>query len=213
MKLFLLLATVAFANLSSAQEAKKYLDEIGKYNEVSGFEDSRYNSMTWQQFYKLEEANEIVDPANYDFDLMNAAVFFAINKYRESKGLSELKFNTNLRDAAAIHSAEMVNRNFFAHENPYNAELKKFYNRIEISGFKGGFSAENISQEYQDLHNPKSYIQLAEEMIHTLSLSKPHNANMLDKNYTYLGCALLFDKKSTGNDVWYYRSTQDFGGF
>ena len=201
--------TVIFAQ----QSAESYLKQVGKYNEASAFEDKEYSQMTWEKFYKLEDANEIVDPANYDFDVMNAAVFFAINKYRMSKGLPAFKFDEHLRDAATIHTNEMTNRNFFAHENPYNPALKKFYNRIEISGFKGGFSAENISREYQDLHNPKTYIQIAEEMILNLSLSKQHNANMLDTHYTHLGCALLFDKKSTNGDVWYFRSTQDFGGF
>jgi uncharacterized protein YkwD len=201
--------TVVFAQ----QSAKSYLVNVGKYNEASGFEDPQYNNMTWQKFYKLDEPNEIIDPVNYDFDLMNAAVFFAINKYRESKGLPAFKFDAHLRDAATIHTNEMEQHNFFAHDNPYNSSLKKFYTRIEISGFKGGFSAENISREYQDLHNPKTYIQLADEMILHLSLSKPHNANMLNPNYTNLGCALLFDRKSTNGDVWYYRSTHDFGGF
>lgn len=208
-KLLFLLLAISCANGVFAQ-AKKYLDAVGKYNEATLFEDSRYASITWQQFYALEEANELVDPVNYDYDLMNAAVFFAVNKYRESRGLSSFRFDAKLRDAAAIHSAAMVNQSFFSHENARDPALRKVENRVQLCGFTGGYWAENISRMYQTMDKPKSYKQLADEMVYALSLSKGHNENMLDKTYKLLGCALTFEKKASGNS-WYYRSTQDFG--
>ena len=99
-KLLIILATLWAATCYS-QGPDKYLAEIRKYNEASVFEDERYKDMTWEKFYKLEEANDLVDPNNYDFDLMNAAVLFAVNKYRASHSIKPLKFEPRLRDAAS----------------------------------------------------------------------------------------------------------------
>ena len=206
--LFILLATLAFVHADA--QAEKYLADIQKYNESSVFEDERYKGLTWQAFYALDEAQEFVDPMNFDYDLMNAALFFAVNKYRTARGASALAFEPRLRDAASIHTDQMVKKKFFAHENPYNTQLRALNNRVELSGFFGQHIAENIARMFVDMNTPETYTQVAGKVILYLSRSKEHNINMLDNRNKLLGCSLLFD--GTGNDgYFYFRTTHDFG--
>jgi uncharacterized protein YkwD len=206
--LFILITSLTF--LSTYAQADKYLADIQKYNESSVFEDDSYNGMTWQTFYALDEAKEFVDPMNFDYDLMNAALFFALNKYRIARGASALAFDPRLRDAASIHTDQMVKKKFFAHDNPYNTSLRALNNRVELCGFFGQHIAENIARMYVNMNNPETYTQVADKVILYLSRSKEHNINMLDNRNKLLGCSLLFD--GTGSDgYFYFRTTHDFG--
>ena len=191
-------------------QASKYLAAIPKYNEASSFEDIRYKDLDWIRFYKLEEANDILDPMNYDFDLMNAAVFFAVNKYRASKHLDALKFEPRLRDAASIHSSQMVKRNFFDHINHADATISMPNVRIELCGYHGERLSENLARSFIDLNKPMTYVQVADMVVKQLSQSPEHNIHMIDPALDKLGCGLLFENKVT-DGYFYFRLTQDFG--
>lgn len=196
--------------VSASAQADKYLAQIPKYNEKSIFEDERYKGMDWQHFYKLEEANDLVDPNNYDFDLMNAAVFFAVNKYRASKGIAPFKFEPRFRDAASIHSDQMVKRNFFDHVNRYDKAIAMPNNRTEMCGYMGERIAENLARSYWDPEAPKTYVQLADMVVKELSTSYDHNRHMIDPQLDKIGCGLIFENKPS-NGYYYFRLTQDFG--
>ena len=205
---FLLSAAAVYAQ---SPEAAPYLAKVEKYNEASTFEDVKYKDLDWKGFYKLEEANELVDPVNYEFDLMNAAMFFAVNKYRASKGLAALKFEPRLRDAASIHSYQMVRKNFFDHMNYTDPKLKGPDTRMELCGYHGQKIAENLSRGYVDRSKPLTYTQLADKVVAELSRSKDHNKHMIDPDLEKLGCGLIFESKATAEGVVYFRLTQDFG--
>ena len=199
------------ASFGQSQEAAPYLAKVAKYNEASSFEDVRYKELDWQKFYKLEESNEFVDPVNYDFDLMNAAVFFATNKYRASRGVPPLKFEPRLRDAATIHSFQMVKKNFFDHMNYSDPKLQGPDKRMELCGYKGQKLAENLARGFADRGKPMTYTQLADKMIMELSKSKEHNKHLIDPELEKLGCGLIFEGSSTPEGVIFFRLTQDFG--
>ena len=191
--------------------AAPYLAKIGKYNEASNFEDVKYKNMDWREFDKLEEANELVDPRNYDFDLMNAAIFFAVNKYRASKGISPMKFEPRLRDAGTIHSYQMVIKNFFDHMNYYDSKIQGPDTRMHLCGYEGQKLAENLFRGYADRSRPMTYIQLADRVISELSKSKEHNRHLIDPDLDRLGCGLIFENVTTPEGIVYFRLTQDFG--
>jgi uncharacterized protein YkwD len=197
--------------MGQAPGAAPYLSKVAKYNEASVFEDVRYKNIDWKAFYKLDEANELVDPFNFDFDLLNAAVFFAVNKYRASKGLPQLKFEPRLRDAAVIHSYEMVKKNFFDHMNYTDAKLHGPDTRIELCGYRGQKLAENLARGYADRGKPQSYTQLADKAVMELSRSSEHNKHLTDPGLEKLGCGVLFENTATAEGITYFRLTQDFG--
>lgn len=209
MRITILLLLLLNAGFTISQP-DKYLAAITKYNEASSFEDERYRGMTWQQFYKLEEANEFVDPMNYDCDLMNAAIFFAINKYRDGLHLSQLAFEPRLRDAAMIHSNEMIKRNFFDHSNPYDPKLRMHNLRAELCGFFGEYLSENLSRSFLNMNTPLTYTQLADKTIKELSYSKDHKKNMTSNNINLLGCGFLCENRGS-EGIFYFRITHDFG--
>lgn len=209
MKTLFFLAS-CFCVSSTFAQVDNYLAAIPKYNESSDFEDPRYEKMTWQQFYRLEETNEAVDPMNYDSDLMNAALFFAINKYRSTLGLQVLNFEPRLRDAAMIQSDQMVKRNFFDHQNPYDAKIRMPNNRAELCGFNGEHLAENLARMFVDMQNLPTYTQLADKVVSTLSKSKEHNKHMVDPKYDRLGTGFIFENKPTSG-FFYFRTAQNFG--
>jgi uncharacterized protein YkwD len=190
-------------------QADKYLAAIPKYNEASSFEDERYRGLSWKQFYALEEVKEFVDPMNYDSDLMNAALFFAINKYRDGLKLSQLTFEPRLRDAAMIHSNEMVKRNFFDHVNSFDPKIRLFNQRTELCGFMGEYLSENISRTFQDMNKPLSYTELADRTIKELSTSNNHKKCMTRSDINVLGCGFIFERKHT-EGIFYFRTTHDF---
>ena len=205
--IFLLL----FASLcATAQNAASYLAKILKYNEKSIFEDMRYKAMDWKAFEKLEEANDLVDPVNYDFDLMNAAVFFAVNKYRSVKGLQPLLFEPRLRDAASIHCDQMVKRKFFDHINSFDSRVSAPDNRVELCDYHGQMIAENLARSFVLIDHPLTYVQIAEKAVAELSRSREHNKHMTDPELKKLGCGVLFEDKPL-NGYHYFRLTQDFG--
>ncbi|MFN8278449.1 MAG: CAP domain-containing protein [Chitinophagales bacterium] len=199
------------AGVASAQTAADYLARIPKYNESSQFEDDKYKGMTWQQFEALDMAKEFVDPDNYDYDLLSAAIFFATNKYRASQHIAPLVFEGHLRDAAAIHTYEMIRRKIFDHINQADAKLKMPNNRTELCGYAGERIAENLERDYVDLQKPLTYMELAEKAIRDLSRSKEHNAHMLDPNLKQVGCAIMFEAQPNSDGYWFWRLTQDFG--
>jgi len=207
----ILLLTCAIPCMAQSPGAAPYLARVHKYNEVSSFEDVMYKNMDWQKFYKLEIANTLVDPVNYDFDALNAAMFFAVNKYRESKGVPVLKFEPRLRDAATIHSYEMVKKNFFDHWNTTDPKIKGPDNRMELCGYKGQRLSENLARDYADRGKPLTYTQLADKTVKDLSKSSEHNKHMLDAGLDKLGCAVIFEDKPAGDGIIYFLLTQDYG--
>jgi uncharacterized protein YkwD len=208
MRVAAIVSLIIFSAQLSAQP-DKYLAAITKYNEASSFEDIRYKGLSWKQFYALEETKEFVDPMNYDSDLMNAALFFAVNKYRDGLKLSQLIFEPRLRDAAMIHSNEMIKRNFFDHVNSYDPKIRLLNQRTELCGFMGEYLSENISRSFQDMNKPLSYTELADRVIKELSTSSVHKKNMTRADLNSLGCGLIFERKHS-EGIFYFRTTHDF---
>lgn len=201
----------ALACDAQSPDAAPYLAKVVKYNEASSFEDVKYKDLDWQKFYKTEEANELVDPVNYDFDLMNAAVFFAVNKYRASRGIAPLKFEPRLRDAATIHSSQMVKKNFFDHMNFSDPKIQGPDTRMHLCGYNGQKLAENLARGYADRGKPMTYTQLADKTVMELSKSREHNKHLIDPELEKLGCSLIFENLASPEGVIYFRLTQDFG--
>jgi uncharacterized protein YkwD len=209
--IIILLYSQAVSSFAQSPAAAPYLAKVTKYNEASQFEDSRYKNIDWTAFYKLDEANEFVDPMNYDFDLMNAAVFYATNKYRAARHITALKFEPRLRDAATIHSYQMVIKNFFDHMNYTDDKLKGPDTRIELCGYHGQKLAENLARMYADRGRPLTYTQLADKVVYEWSKSKEHNKHLIDPDLEKMGCGLIFETVSKPEGITYFRLTQDFG--
>lgn len=197
--------------LTSAQSGYQVLEEIPRFGAPSFFKKEVYTVQDTKIFYASNEVKQLVDPANPDIHLMNAALFYATNHLREKKGLKACNFSEPLRDAAMLHTYEMVKRNFFDHYNRKNRTYYSPENRFQMFGLRPSSTAENIDLDYVNMYEKQTYLQVAERIVDALYHSKEHRINMLNKTYTQLGCAVYFESKPK-NGVWYLKATQDFAG-
>jgi uncharacterized protein YkwD len=199
------------APLFAFDSGEKYLDKINAYQKGSYFKQQVYTEHNWKSFYKMLPAQSVIEADNYDIHLLGAAVFFATNKTRESKGLKSLQFSPQLRDASIVHTDQMIEKNFFDHFNSRTPALRTPDQRIKMFGVNPGTEAENVDYTNMAINGKTTYIQLAEKIVDEFYHSPPHRKNMMGKEFTHLGCSAMFEFKDK-QGVRYIKCTQDFSG-
>lgn len=188
----------------------EFLNEIALYQKDSYYKQKVYAEHDWKSFYALKDASQVVDPDNYDMHLLNAAIFYATNKVRAGKRLPELKYNAGLRDAAVVHSQQMVDKKFFDHYNNKTRKLRNPADRIIMFG-NANVKAMSENIDYNNIAMPSktTYLQLADKLVDDWMRSAPHRKTMLSKGFSHLGCAAVFEAKDkTGYR--YIKATQDY---
>jgi len=201
----LLLLALLFLN----PDGSKFLNMIPLYQRESYFKQKVYEENDPKAFYALEPPNQIVDPNNYDLHLLNAAVFFATNKVRQDKRLKPLSFSAQLRDAALVHSQQMIDKRFFDHFNNKTRPLRSPEDRMKLFGVEAEAMGENIDWNNIEMPSRVTYIQLADKIVDAWMHSSPHRKTMLSKTYSHLGCAAVFESIDK-NGVRYIKATQDY---
>jgi uncharacterized protein YkwD len=211
MKNFLLVGFML--SFMSFDLGSRLLSKLPFYTRESYFKASVYKEKSWEQFYATKEAQQVVDPSNYDFHLLNAAFFYATNKLREEHHVKVLQFSGALRDAATFHTNEMITKKFFDHYN--NSVVPKLRSpRQRMQFFTGnhqlGLSGENCDENFVEPYESLTYIQVAERIVKDLYNSPPHKANMLEKAYRYYGCAVIFEQPRGKEQAVFLKATQNF---
>lgn len=214
-----------------------YKTEITEYlNKPSVFNDSLYLDVKSSTL--LVELRKTISIEKFDIHLLNAGIFYYTNEYRIKKNKAVLQFSAELRDAALYHALQMNVKNFYNHFNPYNKKMKEPYDRMKYFGFSGEYCGENIdkafmmnyidgkpydgdfkTKQFYYITDKKesitffTYQELAQNIVDDWIASKPHQKNMLDANYLYLGCAVMIDNKSLiTRDLPRIYAVQNFGG-
>lgn len=208
MKSFLI--AILLLPLLAMQSGNAYLDKIPQYYTESYFKEKVYAEKDWKSFSEMQEAKQVIDPKNYDMHLLNAAVLFAGNKLREEKKLKQLKYSSALRDAALIHTHEMVTRKFFDHYNRKDRKLYSPQQRIQMFIANPAAIAENCDENFIAPGEKVSYWQMGERIIKHLYGSPPHKENMLSKNYDYVGWGVIFESQPRKGGAYFLKATQDF---
>lgn len=116
------------------------------------------------------------------------------NQAREKSGLSPLKLNKKLDQAAYLKAQDMFNNNYWAHVSPSGVQPWSWLGKVHYSYDKAG---ENLAKNY-----PSSQATLQAWLA-----SPTHRANVLNKNYTDVGFAVVDGKlqdQSTSLVVAYY---------
>lgn len=205
MKIFLLFL-FPFLFIASGEE---FLKAIPAYQKDSYFKQKVYAEHYWKSFYQLKEANAVVDPDNCDLHLLNAAIYFSTNKLREENLRSTLAFSAELRDAAVVHSYQMVEKKFFSHTNSKTLKLRLPDERMRMFGAQFKTCAENIDWNNIPMPSNTTYLQLADKLVDAWFHSAPHKKTMLSKQLSHMGCAAVFEAKDKGG-ARYIKATQDF---
>lgn len=184
---------------------------------------SSYYAMGSSDFFKLDEVNKTVDPKNFDPELFAAAIFHATNIVRNQYNLPLFRFSKILYKAARLHCTNMINRNFYDHEDTGDKNNLTVEVRInKFGGYKDGF-AENIDivnmykfvdgASYYPPERPggplryehnrqiiplHTYWSLAKETVSRWMNSTGHRRNILNKTLLRMGAYgnSYFDSKN-----------------
>ena len=136
------------------------------YSPSLPFNDSQYDKTTWQEFYKMEDANKTIDLLNPDYELLAAAVFYATNEFRQNKNLPQFKYSRDLRDAADRHSRAMCDSGFFGHNDRKDTANYTPRKRINNVGGRYFIIGENLARVVlHKINNPKNYYPMKGENI------------------------------------------------
>lgn len=182
----------------------------------------------------------MIDPLNPNIDLLEKALFKATNDARRIAKLPEFETNNLLMAVAQMHAKDMIEENFYGHQNPKNAAKRKISDRVKYIG-KGEqpfyFLAENIAEYsliddfdaicydkkngrvfYFNCNNRQpigmmTYRQLAVLVVKGWVESPAHRENLYNKDYKYLGTGVRLSKNPfTKPEIPFARLVQNFGG-
>ena len=113
------------------------------------------------------------------FDLLNAD--------RAANGLKLLKLNPQLTALGGKYAQDMINRNFFAHNNP---EGQTPFDRMKQAGISYTTAGENIAINTNVNTAEAAFMNSAE-----------HKANILSSTYTDVGIGVRYDAQGSAHVV------------
>ncbi|MDO8967911.1 CAP domain-containing protein [Algoriphagus sp.] len=217
------LLILSFSLLSFIAQAQTWTPESYKV----------YNEST---FYRLESLYEVIDFKKVNFDLLQAAIFYVTNEERKKANLKPFEFQSKIENVAAGHAQDMVKYGFYSHTSSIRIK-RTVQDRFHLEGLNPKYYGENICSTYglqyqsgrkvnppypsgeftyaltskREKIPPHTYISFAKEVVKLWMNSPGHRQNILNPNFTSLGCgARLYLEKSFYN-MPYFMVVQNFG--
>jgi len=149
---------------------------------------SMYSQYTYQNYTDYTPFTQAIDANKLDAELLESAIFYETNRQRAKYGLQQLSFDHALCVCAHNHSVDMVEHNFFSHKSPV-AGKTAMKDRLSQVGYVNCLCAENIA--YCAVKS--SYAETARHLVEDVWMnSEGHRRNILNGNYTHLGCGAAF---------------------
>jgi len=231
---YLLPLSIVALFISADNNYNTYID--GYVAQKTVYDDDVYATHS-PTFNAYEAAQTKVVPfGTIDYHLLNACIVYHTNVYRVKMKRHPLKFSKALRNAAAFHTLQMNERNFYNHMNNGLKQMKTPQLRMKYFDYPGEYVGENITKTFamnykegqpydkrentfhyvagkQDTVPYLSYFELAANIVDSWIKSPLHKKNMLDVNYTHIGCATIIETKSLlGRNMPNVFAVQNFGG-
>lgn len=128
---------------------------------------------------KQEQFQDEFPDKNYILEGDDAEILLMldlINEERTSRGFVPVEFSNELTYMGEQHSLDMIDRNFFSHDNPDGGTIDLRRKDLGIQTFVGENISKNVSVTAS--HN-------------SLMLSPPHKANILNPNWNRLGIGII----------------------
>jgi uncharacterized protein YkwD len=123
-----------------------------------------------------------------DLGQVRAAMLAAVNAERKRAGSPSLTANARLDRAAQRHAADMLARNYFAHESPEGHTVRE---RAKDAGYDWRAIGENIAEGQTSVA----------EVMTTWMHSPGHRRNILDRDFKELGVGLALGRSGGGYRV------------
>lgn len=124
-------------------------------------------------------------------------LFVHLNEYRQSHGLSPVRWNEQLEQSALYHGHRMIQLGEFEHTLSDGVELTQRFQRV---GYDFSSGAENLYM----IHNPKYLIHQYAEAMHVGWVNSPGH----EKNLRFDGSEVGIGVVTDGETYW---ATQNFG--
>ena len=129
---------------------------------------------SWQLLDKSQKVKGVIT------NLSPSEIISLTNLERTKSRLTPLKPNQALSEAALLKAEDMINQGYFAHlDNQGNGS----WNFIENQGYIYQYAGENLAKNFSS----------ADSLVSAWMKSDSHRNNLLSKNYTNIGVAVLED--------------------
>jgi uncharacterized YkwD family protein len=122
-----------------------------------------------------------------DFGAYQQEVLNIVNKERTSRGLSALKFNTEVSKVATLKSQDMIDKGYFDHNSPTYGSPFDMMKKFGITYRSAG---ENIAMGQKT----------PQEVMTAWMNSEGHRKNILNSSFTEIGIGIA--KDSNGRLYW-----------
>ncbi|MBN2354405.1 MAG: CAP domain-containing protein [Spirochaetales bacterium] len=195
-----------------------------------------YASVTTTTFRRDPRFLTAIDFKAIDYPLLDAAVFYATNEIRLSRGLKPLAYSAALEEAASGHARRMAEKNFFSHTDPLDKKRATSTDRLRLAGVADPHPAENIAKEFGlryvggksvykrgpgkfsyspsgPLIRPHTYLSFADAVLKSWMNSSGHRANILSPNGLELGCGARYYESGSFNNMPMFMAVQNFQWF
>ena len=196
------------------------------------WEYKEYEKYNYKSFAALPEANKKINMTNIDYKLLHAAIFYETCRQRVLHKLKLFKHSPALEKAALGHSIDMVKRNFYSHTSVIRGKRTPS-ERLALVGIKGGTGGENIARTFGIMYDgtapipvpPKNgvfryldgkiierhtYLSLGKVCLKGWMNSPIHRKNILNPNFTYLGCGAYYYMRANFYNMDMFKGTQNF---
>lgn len=212
------------------------LSLISFFSQGQTWTSESYRSFDESTFYRLEALYRVIDFKKVDFPLLHAALFFVTNAERKSANLKPFKYQSKIESVAFGHAQDMVKYGFYSHTSTIRIK-RTVQDRFHLEGLNPEYYGENICSTYglqyengrkvnppypagvftyaftskKETIPPHTYISFAKEVVNLWMNSPGHRQNILNPNFTTLGCgASVYLEKSFYN-MPYFKVVQNFG--
>lgn len=141
-------------------------------------EEDRVNGLLTVKKSEMKHSDSMYNhPPEEDNAQLN---YHLINATREKYGVAPMDYDSEVSEAAELHSRDMSENDYFSHESPDGSTLK---NRIEAMDISYRLAGENIATG----HTSSIFSH------HSLMNSKEHRVNTLNESYTHVGIGVDYN--------------------
>lgn len=120
-----------------------------------------------------------------DLERVRERVVSAVNRRRETRGLTPLEADPRLHRAAQQHAEAMLREGFYSHVGADGSTVRE---RLAVAGYEARRAAENIARG----------LFTAEEVVERWMNSPSHRRNILDARFRHVGVGLAFGPTADG---------------
>lgn len=162
----------------------------------------------------VADANEKIDLANFDANLLAQLVHYGINRVRNNQGVNILENNSVLAAAATDQNAYQLKNDVLSHTQNNTAKRTV---KERVNSFGGGFRTMGENVQYQGMQITRwgnqqeivtdTYVNTAKKLVENWVKSPGHYKNLISPNFKFSGMAIGWNPENHA-----IFATQVFGG-